>query len=421
MGAQLKKNALVVAGLLGVHLTLSFIMSLMARSPYMSGFHNGQGLWRFAGDSSRYHADALRLLELFHQGQVYEGLTRGRWWHTKWVALSYMLFGADPLSFAVINAIIWVMSIICVYKIVLHILPERRHVPMICAAMFGFWPSYLLHTTQLLKEPFFVFGVLLVVWGWTGLLAGHRRLSLVMYVVLGILLAYLNRAHSMLPLTGVSVIAVCLMGYRARGSLVYALVTMALVISLAAVHKTRFDDLNMEHLYHLTRTDASNQNHDKLSRWIDAKVYMLTAARFTFTLGYRGAKSNIDEHVTFRSLPDIIQYMPKALLVGYFAPFPAHWFERGATVGYIGRALAGFEMVGWYVLFIGSVSFFVQGTVPLRLRIWLLVYTISLVMISALMISNVGALYRMRYVYLLPMMIGGVEGWARCRVQKALW
>ena len=80
--------------------------------------------------------------------------------------------------------------------------------------------------------------------------------------------------------------------------------------------------------------------------------------------------------------------------------------------------LAGFEMMVWYILLLGFVYFLFTGPVAWHIRIWMLVYTFALVVLTSLVVTNIGALYRLRYVYFLPILIGGLEGWTRFYVQR---
>src|SRR5215510_13475981 len=52
------------------------------------------------------------------------------------------------------------------------------------------------------------------------------------------------------------------------------------------------------------------------------------------------AGSAIDNDVNLGSPSDIIRYLPRAAIVGFFSPFPAMWFRPGVEVGLSGRVLA---------------------------------------------------------------------------------
>ena len=171
---QWKKGFVIFTGLVLFHLAASVSLSLIGRSTFFASLHNGQGFWNFALDSFGYHREALGLADLFIAGDYTGWWGSSPSWHVKWIALSYGSITPDPLSFAPVNAIVWAASLYCVYQIARLLFPERQSFSIACALIFGFCPSYLLHTTQLLRDPFYTLGMLLMVWGWVGLLSGYR-------------------------------------------------------------------------------------------------------------------------------------------------------------------------------------------------------------------------------------------------------
>jgi hypothetical protein len=62
---------------------------------------------------------------------------------------------------------------------------------------------------------------------------------------------------------------------------------------------------------------------------------------------------------------------------------------------------------------IGFLYCLATGSIALQIRIWLLIFSVSLVILTSLVVTNMGALFRMRFVYFLPILIGGLEGWSR--------
>jgi len=71
---QIKRGLAIFIGLIIFHLAVSVLLSIIARSNFLSSLHNGQGLWNFALDSFVYHQEALRLVDLLKRGD-YSG-----WW-----------------------------------------------------------------------------------------------------------------------------------------------------------------------------------------------------------------------------------------------------------------------------------------------------------------------------------------------------
>jgi hypothetical protein len=413
---RMKRRLGIFVGLFAFHLSLSILLSCIARSDFLSSLHNGQGFWIFALDSSYYHEMALQMRGVLQNGDY------GYWWAhpyeglIKWISLSYALITSDPLVLAPIYSLAWVVSVICVYRIAGQLFFERRVLAFLSAVIFGLWPSYLFHSTQLLKDPIYTMGILLTIWGWLALLLNRRAISLSILVGVGVLLAYLVRPHILEPLFYLSLLAMLLILWRNRSAWKHGLFALVLVSGLflygqlaetiprpmpvpggSAVRPS------MPQVWHAT---------DWVPDWLESRFAMIGQYRDLWIDAYPEAGSNIDNHVRFHNVSDVVKYLPRALQIGFLAPFPPQWFQDSKTAGRASRLMAGIEMVVLYLLLPGFFYFFVSGTYPIQIRIWLLIYSTSLVLLTTLVVTNMGALYRMRFVYLLPILIGGLGGWA---------
>jgi hypothetical protein len=132
------------------------------------------------------------------------------------------------------------------------------------------------------------------------------------------------------------------------------------------------------------------------------------------------AGSVVDRNVYLRSITDIVEYIPRALQIGLFAPFPSMWFTQGYTEGgTIMRMIAAFEMIAAYLL-LGGLALLWPKLLPLQRRAFLMVLSICLVTIAIFGIAfpNIGALYRMRYAFYLPVVGLGAAGWVIFLMRK---
>ena len=424
-----KKGLVIFSGLFLFHLAVSISLSFIARSTFLESLHNGQGLWNFAPDSFSYHREALRLLDLLKKGNLSGWWESSPFWHVKWIALSYGAITPDPLSFAPFNAIVWAASIYCVYKIARILFPEHQTFSIVCALVFGFWPSYMLHTTQLLRDPLYVLGMLIMIWGWVGLLSGYRGIVFSLLASLGVLIAYLNRIYILEPLIVLSLLATVLVLWRVPHTRMYALLAFIVIGGLYVFqYPPKFTQIRQKEKGAVTSTDSTHADKRKIgnlrlfanrvSDWIRYQVVRLSNARNTWIYKYPNAGTNIDTDVHFRSLRDILAYVPRAAMIGFLAPFPRQWFGTARTAGRASRLVAGLEMMVWYILLPGFLYFLITGPVAWQIRIWMLVYTVTLVVLTSLVVTNIGALYRLRYVYFYPILIGGLEGWTRFYVGR---
>jgi hypothetical protein len=101
---------------------------------------------------------------------------------------------------------------------------------------------------------------------------------------------------------------------------------------------------------------------------------------------------------------DVLSYLPRAAVVGFFAPFPNMWLAEGKEVGASGRRLAGLECLAMYAVEALALVGLWRGRG--RLPVWLLA-SVAAVGVTALglVVVNVGALYRMRYGFLALLII----------------
>lgn len=114
----------------------------------------------------------------------------------------------------------------------------------------------------------------------------------------------------------------------------------------------------------------------------------------------------------FHSAIDVVRYIPRALQIALFAPFPDMWGGgSGASPGAEHmRLVAGVEMAFTYFLLPGVLMVFMRREFRCTTAVALIQATIPIV-ILALVVSNMGTLYRMRYAYLQLLNGLGLIGW----------
>jgi hypothetical protein len=143
-------------------------------------------------------------------------------------------------------------------------------------------------------------------------------------------------------------------------------------------------------------TGQTGQTGQDAKSWIGRMVFGINQNRINF-LTYDGG-SNIDTDVRFEKLFDVIEYLPRAIGVGFFAPFPNRWILEGKSLGIkIIHFISAIEMALTYFMLMGLLSLlFFQNTQQTN---FMAVFSFSSVVIIILTISipNVGFLYRMRF------------------------
>ncbi len=115
-----------------------------------------------------------------------------------------------------------------------------------------------------------------------------------------------------------------------------------------------------------------------------------------------GTQSLVDSDVDIVSLDRALGYVPRALLIGLFAPFPWQWFDTQGSTGAM-RMVAGVEVC--LILFLFP-AFLVGAWNLLRRRqldgILLLVVGLMLAIPLSLAVANIGTLFRLRLLFWLP-------------------
>jgi hypothetical protein len=144
---------------------------------------------------------------------------------------------------------------------------------------------------------------------------------------------------------------------------------------------------------------------------LDNRVSALACTRNGFRSGNVGG-SSLDVQIGFNSVKDVLSYLPRALQISFFAPFPDSWLAKGVqTGGTMMRLLTIPEMLVLYVSLAGVVLALWQP----RLRQPVLValaFSLTWVLIHTLTVTNIGTLYRMRYPGMFIWIMLGTAGWA---------
>ena len=116
----------------------------------------------------------------------------------------------------------------------------------------------------------------------------------------------------------------------------------------------------------------------------------------------------IDRNVELLSVKDFFTYLPRAVQLGLFAPFPSDWLAPAqSSGGGIMRSVAGVEMLGVYV----ALAFLPYALWRWRRRVevWLTAAFASIfLLLYSYATPNIGSLYRLRYGFLMLLVALGV-------------
>jgi hypothetical protein len=203
--------------------------------------------------------------------------------------------------------------------------------------------------------------------------------------------------------------------------------------TLAAEQKILFDERRFEDLVKTLGPDqlaewqrwqtfvskavAAASPDEGIAPWLPAalrhRLVTIINLRRGQILSALSAGSAIDYFAPMRNVTDMLRYIPRALQIALFSPFPNMWFQGGVSPG-AGpmRAVAGVETIVSYVLLAGYFPLLFLASNRQRKRILLVcAFALPILCLLGVTIPNIGTLYRMRYSYFYLLEGLGIIGW----------
>lgn len=148
-----------------------------------------------------------------------------------------------------------------------------------------------------------------------------------------------------------------------------------------------------------------------VENFINKAALKLAVARGGFTNSGKNASTNIDREIVFYAPVDVLRYIPRALQIGFFAPFPAMWsVAENQKSDRVEIYISILEMLVCYVALMGWIHWMLKirkASAPL----WVpAVFAGSVILLMGLTVANVGTLYRMRFPFLMCFVSFGIAG-----------
>lgn len=402
------------------HLAVTVAIFGVGRFGFLPGTFNRDGIAvSFAPDGVMFHDDAAGLSEMLGRGDFGGWADEHQPLHVKLYSVCYTLFGA-PLGKNIVSAEpLNLLYYLAILALVFNLGREAfgRRVGLLAAGVVGLWPSLLLHTTQPLRDQLFIVEMLafvLILMSWlTRTYTWPRALMAAAAGALTAVLICLARDNMAAVMVAAGLLGAGLLGVRwiAEGRARAAnLAGLALMLALAVgatlvMPKFRPPQDRKGTYQHLVKQSVSGNLWERAA----ARVGLV---RVRFGYAYPDAGSNIDSGVQFNSFADIIRYSPRAAAIGFFAPFPDTWLTPGRAVGSSGKLLVGVENLMMYL--VEALAIYGLWLGRRKLAAWLL-FLISAagIFMLGLVVVNVGALYRIRYLFLIMLIILAAEGTVR--------
>src|SRR5258706_13813096 len=410
----------VILAAAALHVAVTTAVILIGRFGVFPGQFDQRGLGTFASDGFMYQNEIVELCSILRN----QGLTAWANWptqlHVRLYSLPVFLLGGGAkvniLTIEPLNLIYYLVILVQVFKLGAIVFNYRTG--LFAAAVAALWPSFLLHTTQLLRDPLLITAFLILTLSLTLCLKRDYRWS--RGIVIGIagvgaiVVVGLERMPMWTMLWAVIFLAVLFLIVRLvrqrrflAGNVLFAIMMIA-----ALLITPRFQ--NAFHNQQVVRRPRAIVPEEVQKLPVEEQI---SARRqgFALRLDNSGepvpseAGSDIDRGVHYNSRADIIRHIPRAIAVGFFSPFPNMWIGTGKQVGGSGRMLSGFETLVSYM--IECLALFGLWRARKDLSAWFVFLVITLGAVAlGLVVANIGALYRLRYPFWALLIIFGAAG-----------
>ncbi len=428
-------SAWQIGGAFFIYTLLTGLVVQLILLPYVfPAWHAGNGL--LVGlDSVNFHKIAAQLAnqiraegwsawELAPKNQPVAGMA----------AIFYVLITPKPWVVLPLNALLHAIAALALYRLVLS-LTKNWKISLLATLPFVLFPSSLTWTAQMHNDSYAIAGQLLFFYGWFLLAQRESVLSTrtmgwaALSILIGTILTWLVRDYliqilQVLTLVVAIPLSLAYLWWTRRGQMHWRRTALALLVIWSLVVTIGFF-ATPKKVIRAERTAPRLQYEWRASSWlpravmqyewlpaaINRQLFALSVTREINIRAWAGAGSNIDTDIHFRSASDIFLYLPRALQIGFLAPFPRDWFGNGSRApNTMMRRVSGIEMSMVYLALLGLPM--VLWRRRRELHLWVVVfYAAGMQTIYTLVTVNVGTLYRFRYGYLMTFVALGIAGW----------
>ena len=119
--------------------------------------------------------------------------------------------------------------------------------------------------------------------------------------------------------------------------------------------------------------------------------------------------SFVEVNQQFDNFDSVLNYLPSAMYYGFLSPLPSILNNEIKTQN-IGVILAGIETFIFYLIFFGFLYIVFKTPFQLKPLILIILLSITIIILLGYVVPNLGALYRMRQPYFIPVYLAGVQG-----------
>jgi hypothetical protein len=403
---------LILAGAIHITLTLAvFLVGHFQLLPSVFDTH-GTGLM-FAIDAASYRALSSDLANALQTNGLSAWLAIKAPFHCRLYSLLFVtlgrVLGHNVLAAEPLNLVYYLGILCCVYFLGREIFNARA--AMVAAIIVAVWPSFLFHSTQLIRDSFAILCLLALLLLLTLLL--RREFSLRKGLATGVAGAVIvtlfwvlrgNMWGVVVLAVGLAIVLLLWRIVRSRQVLLPNIIAIVFIVIAMLIAPSRFESTALPGVKPpVTPLAISPTGQPPRTDGIFTRMLKQVGQRRAGFRLYDARESDIAGDVRLNTASDVIEFLPRAIVIGFLAPFPRMWIERG-SYGLAGRLLSGAETLVMYFLYLAA------GVCVWRNRrrseMWLLFLVAALGTIAlGLVVVNAGALYRLRYVFWIMFII----------------
>ena len=397
------------------HVLLAIAVFIVGHFQLLPGTFDTQGIGLFAVDGGVYRDIASTLADRLRVADFSGWLQIQAPFHVRLYSLTFLFpgvfVGHNVLAAEPLNVAYYLGVLALVYRIARELFDSKSG--LLAAALIAVWPSFLMHSIHLLRDTLAILLMLAVIWIF--IITLNRELtwrsSLTITLQGWVLLAlfWLTRGNMWnlillaLPLTALLLLIRLLRDRKIRylnvavlGALIVAALVIPPKMQNTGLGPARF----VSPLVNVGATSQQQNFWERLGRQVKSR-------RAGFRI-YSTNGSDMDTEVQFNSTGDVVRFLPRAIAIGFLAPFPNMWFQEG-TNGRAARLVTGAETLVMYALYI--LALLCLWRHHRNLSMWLVFLNAALGMIAlGVIVVNAGALYRLRYVFWILIIVLAAEG-----------
>jgi 4-amino-4-deoxy-L-arabinose transferase-like glycosyltransferase len=408
------RRLLVVAA--AIHLAATITVFLIGHFQLLPALFdpNGVGL-TFAIDGATYQRLASAMATQWHDYGFGAWLEIKAPLHCRLYSIPFAIIGHNNvLAAEPLNLFYYLGILTVVYRLGREIFNERAG--LLAAVIVALWPSFFMHTTQLIRDPLAILCFLALLLALTLLLsrefAWKQWLGLGLGSAVVVTLFWLTRGNmwnAVVAAVGIGLVLFLFRMLRERkfipgNAFVFAFIVIAVLFVPSRLESTTLGGVRPP----VTPLAIPSASQPAPPEGVWARTINQIRDRRAGFRFYTAQESNMHGGVYFERNSDVVRFIPTAAVIGFMAPFPRMWFQSG-TYGAAGRLLTGAETLVMYFLYLAvGVCLWRERR---RLAMWLMFSTATAALIGlGLVVVNAGALYRLRYVFWIMLIVIASQG-----------